>query len=766
MMVVERCIDMDGSPSGESEFSEDENLGVVCAQPPTVPSDGMGRVLSVVEAFGSRITRGDYVTQGLRSVRTMPSMAGTPLGAQSRMRLSTSASTHHIADAMIRQRSSASDKGSERPSIITIVPSEDADCRAARAELSDAHAEVTGRQTLRRRTLQVDCTGGSSPGGGRGLLKTPRRTVKEDPFAVTTRSTRHSTLGDGISQKTSLDCSPAVSIHPCASLSIGPNGSEVANAGSPKPTIGMMGLPPLLRRRSGRLKSFTESEEGERVLQKSTSGSSMSCTEGNVGLGSMDSLLDLEKAAHAEPGDKQRASILDFEHLFVQYYVEVKPVRASGFPASLRAFRCGGISVVPDAHRVANAWKAEAVECIWKYRQHCQARWPDLRMSKRALERQLDQELVMKDEIDTKRSRVLLTLDMEKVCHRLFWAIGDAVPPSRLLSQVETGVRHRLPECEVRCMDTLVRPPSSFSQLVLIATILLGLCLRLLLRTAFVVSSVLLDHDHGGGGKRHGHGQHHHHRQQAQSQLTEATPEELLDQLAARTLLVGGVANLWMLYVIALAFPLRSLHSPFRRDLGCLTAYSAFSLRLFRVANPLVALAVATAIGTRFYRLGLPILPTTLLAASPWDMRCLGKCLVLCSLLGLPVCAVAASWSVRSSLYSHHHLCMMLLFLSHMATAIGFACSLDVVRWGVLGAVSLVGYGVYLFYKYTSEFTQVKLHKAAQLQWACAHMVSFVLLLLAAALEVESGLGRVLIEFICDSQEIMPKKMCVKLMRG
>lgn len=353
---------------------------------------------------------------------------------------------------------------------------------------------------------------------------------------------------------------------------------------------------------------------------------------------------------------------------------------------------------------------------------------------------------------------MLLTLDMEKVCHRLLWAIGDAVPPAALLCHVETGVGQRLPECQVRCMDTLLRPAASFSQLVVIASGLLVLCLRLLLMTYWEVSERLQEMSEPRG--HHFQGGHQHH-----SPL-DLTRDEMLDQLAARMLLTGCVANLWMLYAIALAFPLRSLHSPFQRDLGCLTAYSSCSLSIFRFVCPMSALAVSASIAIRFRRLGVPILPSSLLANSPWDFACLGKCCVLCCTIALPVCAVAAAWSVRSSLYSHHQLCMLFLFFTYMTTAIGFAYSLDIVKWAVLGAVILVAYGVYLFYKYTSEFTQVKLHKAAQLQWACAHMVSLVGLLLAAALEVESGLGRVLIEFICESQEVIPYKMCIKLMRG
>merc|ERR1712232_1792 len=108
----------------------------------------------------------------------------------------------------------------------------------------------------------------------------------------------------------------------------------------------------------------------------------------------------------------------------------------------------------------------------------------------------------------------------------------------------------------------------------------------------------------------------------------------------------------------------------------------------------------------------------------------------------LPVLTMAAAWSLRSSLYSHHHLFIWLTFLAYLAAAFGFAASFELVKWAMLGAAACVVLGLVLFAKYTTEFTSASLLKAAQLQWACAHVVPLSGLLLAAALEVEAGFAK------------------------
>uniref|UniRef100_A0A7S2EZC1 Uncharacterized protein n=1 Tax=Alexandrium andersonii TaxID=327968 RepID=A0A7S2EZC1_9DINO len=131
----------------------------------------------------------------------------------------------------------------------------------------------------------------------------------------------------------------------------------------------------------------------------------------------------------------------------------------------------------------------------------------------------------------------------------------------------------------------------------------------------------------------------------------------------------------------------------------------------------------------------------------------------------MPFMTGLVGWSVRSSLYSHHHLFIVLLFLAHLGTALGFAAYFEMVQWAVYFAGANVMGGLFLYFRYTAEFTSARLLKAAQLQWACAHVVPVLGLLLAAALEVESGLGRALVDFICENQDIMPTAMCIRLLR-
>jgi len=162
----------------------------------------------------------------------------------------------------------------------------------------------------------------------------------------------------------------------------------------------------------------------------------------------------------------------------------------------------------------------------------------------------------------------------------------------------------------------------------------------------------------------------------------------------------------------------------------------------------------------RFDRLGLPLIVPA--AGRPVGLHTAA----LLSATALPLLTAAAAWSVRSSLYSHHQLLIVLLFLAHLGSALGFAAYFEMVKWAVLGASAGVMVAFYLLAKYASEFTSVSLVRAAKLQWACAHMVPMVGLILAAALEVESGFARALVDFICETQDIMPTKMCIRLLRN
>ncbi|CAE8619543.1 unnamed protein product [Polarella glacialis] len=162
----------------------------------------------------------------------------------------------------------------------------------------------------------------------------------------------------------------------------------------------------------------------------------------------------------------------------------------------------------------------------------------------------------------------------------------------------------------------------------------------------------------------------------------------------------------------------------------------------------------------RFDRLGLALLVPR--AGQPVGLHSA----LLCCAASLPALAVAATWSVRSSFYSHHHVFIFALFATHMGAAFGFAAYFEMVKWAVLTAAALLVGAFYLFVRYTLEFTSVQLLKAAQLQWACAHIVPSLGLLLAASLEVESGVARAIVDFICDAQDIMPTGMCIRILRN
>jgi len=455
----------------------------------------------------------------------------------------------------------------------------------------------------------------------------------------------------------------------------------------------------------------------------------------------------------SEVAAEDKCSILDFEHLFLQYYVEIRPrwhaKWAQGFSRLGRRMRCLAASPVvkaaPSAEVLSKAWKAEAVECIWRHRKTCQSRWPQLKFSKRTLAQRLEEEVSCDDNLLASRSRLVITLSPERVCHRLLWAIGDAMTPASILWEIENRLRKRLqdtmPEFHIRCTDDFVYTPSCFRTLFILISLLLFFCGCVLVNA--VAAFVLWQAQHRG--KRY----HKH---------DGVDRDELLDLLAARILLCGAVAHLWMLHAIVMAFPLRSLHSPFKRDLGCLIAYSSTALKLTRFLAPFFALAMPVAMAVRFDRLGLAlIIPSP---GHPVGLHSMALFGAAC----LPLFTAAAAWSVRSSFFSHHQLFIVLLFLSNLGAAFGFVAYFEMVKWAVIALGGALTFALYLFSTYMAEFTSVSLHKAAQLQWACAHMVPLLMLVLAAALEVETGAARAMIEFFCSCQELMPEKMCVRLL--
>eukprot|EP00933_Yihiella_yeosuensis_P028775 TRINITY_DN22594_c0_g1_i1.p1 TRINITY_DN22594_c0_g1~~TRINITY_DN22594_c0_g1_i1.p1 ORF type:complete len:498 (+),score=52.94 TRINITY_DN22594_c0_g1_i1:87-1580(+) len=481
----------------------------------------------------------------------------------------------------------------------------------------------------------------------------------------------------------------------------------------------------------------------------------IACNASSVSLASMDSAT-----VEAVPDDSHRNSILDFEHLFVQYYVEVRPrsflgrcVRKTattltrGFhfasPRQARHGRRPSISILPTAEEIVEGWKEEAANFVQTHIAACKEKWPELRVSRRALMRQLNEEISTQDELASPKSRVLLTLEPERVCHRLFWALGDELPADLILRTVEKKLQKRWPQCRVRCRDNILFPHNVFTTLFLVFSVLALTSLNV----AWAAFHLVLEVSARGATP-------------SKTPYEGPTRQECLDQLAARVLFAGSLLQLWMLYAVASSFPLRSLHSPFRRDLGCLAAYSRTGYRILQIMSPLAALSMPVAMAVRFDRLGLSLLV-------PKVGQYLGlHSAALCGAAMLPLLSFVATSSVRSSLYSHHQIFISALFAGHLGAALGFAAHFEMVKWAFFSAAALIGAALYLFARYTMEFTNVRLLKAAQLQWACAHIVPLLGLLLAAALEVESGVGRVLVHFICENQDVMPRKMCIRLLRG
>jgi hypothetical protein len=462
-----------------------------------------------------------------------------------------------------------------------------------------------------------------------------------------------------------------------------------------------------------------------------------------------------------EHAAESRSSILDFEHLFCQFYVGVTLKRRRKCVADF--FRCGSATskatkpCLPDALTIAKAWKAEALECLWNYRAEFQRRWPGMSLSKsrasfeRKLEPLFEAEVSWQDELRGPHKRLVLALEPERVCHRLLWAVGDAIPPEQILFDIQRGLKKRFPHCKIRCADGLWSSAGIFQILMILFTLLLLLGVRSLVCAVPAAQQAM-----AAPISPRGHN----------IDVTVLSREERMDQLAARFLLTGSLMQLWLLHAVAAAFPLRSLHSPFRRDLGCLAAYSRTASVLFRYLGPLAALPLPVAMAIRWNRMGRWVGKIAVLLVPTAERQVGWHTLSFCWAASLPVLTTAAAWSVRSSLYSHHHLFITLTFLCHLTAALFFAVSFELVKWAVLGVGGIIAIGVLLFARYTAEFTNGSLLKAAQLQWACAHVVPILGVVLAAALEVEAGVAMALIDYICESQDIIPVKMCIRMLRS
>ena len=299
-------------------------------------------------------------------------------------------------------------------------------------------------------------------------------------------------------------------------------------------------------------------------------------------LGALPSSPQIVQDNLRQEGAQARGSILDFEHLFVQYFVEVpcpqnalacvcfgSPERMTCsfryicprevVPRRPRGARCGrrwsagsedARLAQPSAWEVAQAWKEVLLDLMVQHKALILQHWPELQLTRKGLERRLNEELAVKDELSSSKSRVLLTLAPEQVCHRLLWALGDSIPTEVALQDCTRQLQKRFPQSHIRCSDNWFCPASVIRTLFGLASLLLALGLR----AATTAARVVYEAESPAPGKKR------------KVDVIGPTWEELLDQLSARLILASSLGYLWLLYGIAAAFPLRSLHSPFQRQ--------------------------------------------------------------------------------------------------------------------------------------------------------------------------------------------------------
>ena len=146
---------------------------------------------------------------------------------------------------------------------------------------------------------------------------------------------------------------------------------------------------------------------------------------------------------------------------------------------------------------------------------------------------------------------VTVTLLPERVCHRLLWAIGDSWMPDGFLSPAQQSLQARWRSHRFRCSDSFLRPWGTFQTLLILCTVLMVQCFR----SAEYWQAIY------------------------KQGIDPTHRDEALDHLASRLLCLGGFGHLWVFYMVAAFFPLRTLHSPFHRDLGSMAAYSNYSLQ-------------------------------------------------------------------------------------------------------------------------------------------------------------------------------------------
>ncbi|OLP83956.1 Protein polyglycylase TTLL10 [Symbiodinium microadriaticum] len=467
--------------------------------------------------------------------------------------------------------------------------------------------EESRTKRLWRRTATTGCDMNEMKAKPKKLVR--RRSLDLDSRATALTAVSNRGLGAKLSQSgLKLD-----------SLDGGSQSSSV-----PSSTMQDLGLPFIFRRSSHHLNRLASGKKlGSLASLAASLPSSPQILEDNL----------------RQEGAKTRASILDFEHLFVQYFVEVMPCRgrfAGRFSGEQRA--PGTVRLAqPSAWEVAREWKEVLLDLLMQHKALILQHWPELQLTRKGLERRLNEELVVKDELSGPKSRVLLTLAPEQVCHRLLWALGDSIPTEVALKQVERRLQEHFPQSQVRCSDNWLWPASVIRTLFGITCVLLVVGMR----SALLAALIVYETEPPIPGKKR------------KVDVSGPTWEELLDQLSARLILASSLGYLWLLYGIAAAFPLRSLHSPFQRDLGCLAAYSRTGTLLFRIAAPMAACGIPAAMAVRFDRLGLGLLV-------PAHDRPVGfHTAALAAACALPPLNMAAAWSIRSSLYSHHHFLMV-----------------------------------------------------------------------------------------------------------
>jgi len=476
-------------------------------------------------------------------------------------------------------------------------------------------------------------------------------------------------------------------------------------------TMAEMGLPSMLRRR------------GEQRSPETPRSPRWTCAE------AADTWTSLKSERQLKPVDSPPARchswVLDFERLFTDYFVQVRPSRWRGLWTS------NPVTIEPED--VVAAWAEETARYIIRHASTCYSYWPYVQLEYESVHQKLLQEMEWTVEWSgSKRFCVVVSLLPERVCHRLLWAIGDSLLPDEFLTNMQQSLQSRWRSHRFRCSDSFLRPWGTFQTLLVLCTVLMVLCFQSAdAHWQAIYKQGIRDPTHRA---------------------------EALDHLASRLLCLGGFGHLWVFYMVAAFFPLRTLHSPFHRDVGSMAAYSHYSLQATRILLPLVSTAKLAALLVRFERLQI--------SWSFWSLSELNQhSFMIAAASLLPIVAISVCVGMRSSFYSYYHASSFILAAMNGVVSIGFTAYLEV-GWAVLCVAAVLLVWLLLFTQYTAEFTKANLLKAAQIQWACLHGLVVLCLVLAAALEVEAGFARRFVKLFCETQTLVPMKVCQRLLSG